>query len=410
MLSRLAGSRSTFVARTMPHLITIGLPMGMERAVIVGGGILGTMHALEASTHGWEVVHLEADLAPRRASVRNFGLVWISGRAPGPELELALRARLLWEQAAARTPDIGFRPDGSLTVAHHPSELALMAEAVGRADATARGLELLDAGAVRDRNPCLRGEIVGGLWCGRDAVIEPGATLGALRRTLESTGRYHWLPGRCVVDVRPGRAGPGSGTDPVVTDHLGTVHHGALVLLCTGDRLAGLGGAVGAALAAAPLRRCRLQMMETAPLRGRLTTAVADADSLRYYPGFALPGRAGLPPASAETRRWGMQLLMVQRAAGGLTIGDTHDYDEPFDFAVDETVYESLGRRAEAILGDPLPPVIRRWSGVYTQVVDDRLYLRHPVDDGVWLVTGPAGRGMTLSPAIAEETWKAVVG
>jgi glycine/D-amino acid oxidase-like deaminating enzyme len=27
------------------------------------------------------------------------------------------------------------------------------------------------------------------------------------------------------------------------------------------------------------------------------------------------------------------------------------------------------------------------------------------VDPGVWVVTGPAGRGMTLAPAIAEETW-----
>src|ERR1035441_6698992 len=73
-------------------------PMSLERAVIVGGGIIGTMHALEACHRGWDVIHLEADPGPRRASVRNFGLVWVSGRAPGPELDLALRARDLWEQ------------------------------------------------------------------------------------------------------------------------------------------------------------------------------------------------------------------------------------------------------------------------------------------------------------------------
>jgi glycine/D-amino acid oxidase-like deaminating enzyme len=26
------------------------------------------------------------------------------------------------------------------------------------------------------------------------------------------------------------------------------------------------------------------------------------------------------------------------------------------------------------------------------------------LDDGVWVITGPGGRGMTLGPAIAEQT------
>ena len=37
-----------------------------------------------------------------------------------------------------------------------------------------------------------------------------------------------------------------------------------------------------------------------------------------------------------------MQLLCVQRLHGGLTIGDTHEYDEPFAFDVDEAPYAYL--------------------------------------------------------------------
>src|ERR1700727_896183 len=102
--------------------------MDAQRVVIVGGGVLGTMHALEACRRGWVVVHLEADAGPRRASVRNFGLVWVSGRAEGEELELGLRARELWESTAALIPGVGFRANGSLTVATEPEELALMEE------------------------------------------------------------------------------------------------------------------------------------------------------------------------------------------------------------------------------------------------------------------------------------------
>ncbi len=103
-----------------------------------------------------------------------------------------------------------------------------------------------------------------------------------------------------------------------------------------------------------------------------------------------------------------MQLLLVQRANSGLTIGDTHVYDEPFDFAVDENLCDHLRARAERILGWPLPPVVRRWAGVYAVATDNRLYFSQRIDPDVWLVTGPAGRGMTFAPAIAEETWEAV--
>jgi FAD dependent oxidoreductase TIGR03364 len=333
--------------------------------------------------------------------VRNFGLVWVSGRAAGVEMDLAVRARELWEQLAVHSPAVGFRPDGSLTVARHPGELALMAEAAGRPDAGRRGLDLLDADGVRAVNPAVRGELLGGLHCSRDAIVEPGLVLGALRVTLEATGRYTWIPRRQVIDVE--RAAGGTA---VAVDQLGERHEGSAVVLCIGDRLTGLGGRIGAALAAAPLRRCRLQMMQTAPAAERLSTALADADSMRYYPAFALPGQAGLPEPSATTTDWGMQLLLVQRAAGGLTIGDTHAYDEPFDFAVEEHLYTDLAARAEAVLGWTLPPVVRRWAGVYTGATDDRIYYRTTVDAGVVVVTGPAGRGMTLSPAIAEETWE----
>ena len=123
--------------------------------MIVGGGVLGTMHALEACRRGWQVTHLEADAGPRRASVRNFGLIWVSGRAPGVELELALRARDLWGRLSLEAPGIGFRADGSLTVATDAAELALMAETANQPDALSRGFELLDPAGVRSHNPVL---------------------------------------------------------------------------------------------------------------------------------------------------------------------------------------------------------------------------------------------------------------
>jgi FAD dependent oxidoreductase TIGR03364 len=377
------------------------------RIVIVGGGILGTMHAVMARRRGLAVTHLEREPEGRGASVRNFGLIWVSGRRAGPELALALRARELWESIAADAPGTGFRPAGSLTVASTEAELAVMREAAELPDAKQREFEVLSPDDVREVNPALRGEVAGGLWCRADAIVEPRVALPALRAWLASAGGsgYEWRPGHEAAEVGPDG----------VRDQFGRWHQGDLVVLCTGANFTGVAGphlAATGALASAPgtagtgLRRVRLQMLQTRPFAGRLTTSVADGDSLRYYPAYDVPSLTSLPPQAAVAAANRAQLLMVQRLDGSLTIGDTHEYDEPFAFDVDEGAYDHLLARAAALLGTQLPPVQRRWAGAYSEVTGTAaLYHRSTVAPGVVLVTGPGGRGMTCSPAIAEETF-----
>jgi FAD dependent oxidoreductase TIGR03364 len=373
------------------------------RVVIVGGGILGTMHAVMARRRGLAVTHLEREQEGRGASVRNFGLVWVSGRRAGPELALALRARELWAEIADLAPGTGFRPHGSLTIATSEAELDVMREAAALPDAKQREFELLSPGEVRSVNPGLQGEFLGGLYCRADAIVEPRLALPALRASLTGPG-YEWRAGLEAVEV----AANG------VRDSRGTWHRGDLVVLCTGANFTGLAGdhlASSGALArdagGAGLRRVRLQMLQTAPLPGSLTTSVADGDSLRYYPAFEVPSRDALPPQAPVAAANRAQLLLVQRLDGSLTIGDTHEYDEPFAFDVTEHAYEHLLARAQVLLGTGLPPVRRRWAGVYSEVTGTAaLYHRSAVRPGVVLVTGPGGRGMTCSPAIAEETFR----
>jgi glycine/D-amino acid oxidase-like deaminating enzyme len=182
------------------------------------------------------------------------------------------------------------------------------------------------------------------------------------------------------------------------------------VILCPGAAFTGVAGRYQRYLARDGVRRVRLQMMQTAPLAERVTTAVADGGSLRYYPAYDLRGRSALPPQVPVAARTRAQLLLVQRADGALTIGDTHEYAEPFAFDVDEDAYDHLRARAEALLGAPVPRVQRRWAGVYSEVdpgvAAHALYHRSEVEPGVVLVTGPGGRGMTCAPAIAEETFR----
>ena len=117
---------------------------GAARAVVAGGGILGTWHAFELVEAGFAVDHLEAEAAPTGASVRNFGLVWVSGRRSGAELDVALRARRRWEEVGAAVPGIGFRPTGSLTVARTGTEREVMEAFARHPAAAARSIAFLE--------------------------------------------------------------------------------------------------------------------------------------------------------------------------------------------------------------------------------------------------------------------------
>ncbi|MEU6067223.1 TIGR03364 family FAD-dependent oxidoreductase [Streptomyces sp. NPDC047082] len=367
------------------------------RVTVVGAGVVGTMHAWQAVERGHRVVQIEREAEARGASLRNFGQIWVSGRAGGDELETALRARELWEGMGGRVRGLGFRANGSLTPVRGPLELAVAEAAVARADAAARGYKLLTPGEARALNPALRGDFTAALYCERDAAVEPRTAQLALRAELLKSPNYTFLPGREVREV--------VGAGAVRDDH-GDVHHADVVVLCTGAWLGGLVRELtGPDL---PVRRVRLQMMQTDPLGEALTTSVADADSFRYYPAYASPAldelnaRQQQPRTAAEHK---MQLLMVQRADGGLTIGDTHEYEHPFAFDTLEDPYDHLTEVVESLLGRPLPKIRCRWAGVYAQCSDtSRVVHRQQVSDGVWLVTGPGGRGMTCSPAIAETT------
>src|SRR5262249_49149928 len=155
-----------------------------------------------------------------------------------------------------------------------------------------------------------QGDFVAAMHCRLDAAVEPQRVPGALRAAMTRDDRYSLMTGRHVVEIADGR----------VRDHLGHVHEGDVVFVCPGANYA-FDGWPPERL---PLRRVRLQMLETEPFSSKVTTSLADGDSLRYYPVFDVPARAQLDPPAPLVAAKRIQLLVQQRLDGALTIGDTH--------------------------------------------------------------------------------------
>lgn len=368
-----------------------------KQILIIGGGVIGTMHAWRLVKRGYRVVQIDRDPVPLQASVRNFGLVWVGGRRAGEELEEALLARELWDEVAADVRDLSLRANGSLTIARAAAEVKVMEQSMLLPDAEARGWQLLSAEEARQINPAVRGKFEAALYCSKDAAVEPAHLLHNIRHHLLAHDNYTWVPNTEIVDVNEGPTGP------VAFAATGEMFHGDFALVCPGADHKSL---FGAQLAESPIRRVRLQMMSTVPLGEELTTSIGDGDSMRYYPAYDVPALRELPPQDPIAAGAKMQLLMVQRTDGTLTIGDTHEYDEPFDIFLREPEYDYLIEVASDILGRPLPKVARRWDGVYSQRTDGAICERTHISKTIVVVTGPGGRGNSLAPAIAENTVK----
>ena len=178
------------------------------RVTIIGGGILGTAHALEAIQRGHHVTHLEREVEARGATVRNFGLVWVSGRAD-VELDAALRSRELWEQhrrahSRRRIPARGLAD----AVAHararsrSPKQVVARVPTPRRADSNCSN----PTGSARSIPRCAASSLPA-LHCSRDGAVESRQAMPAIRalpgghRPVHVRARH-----RGALDRRPGGA------------------------------------------------------------------------------------------------------------------------------------------------------------------------------------------------------------
>jgi hypothetical protein len=359
---------------------------------------MGTAHAYEAVRRGLDVEQFEASAEARQASVRSLGALTFSAASPGLDLTLSLEAARLWtemlgdEQASGAGPARRhiLRRTGSFTVAVDAAERSALQRLAARADAPARGWQLLDREATRSAVPALDGELRGSLHSDLDAVMDPTAALSRLRRTMEATGRYRFRPGVEIRDVE---------SDGVV-DYAGRVTKGDFVVLCPG---ASFRLAASVLRQPSALRSVRLQAVQTSAPAVRLTAPLSDLTSLLAH---GVEGHEqDRPPPFPDEGDIQVRLNCVPRPDGSLLVGQVQDVEDPHGFDLLERPMNEVLRRLENMLGAPLPPVTRRWSGTVHESLDGRLWYRSDLDQSAVVIAGTDERGITLAPAIACDTF-----
>lgn len=371
--------------------------MSSYDVLVVGGGIVGLAHALEASRRGLTVLLCERLPRAVGASVRNFGMIWPIGQAPGRAFQRAMKSRERYLELAAQA---GFWIDrvGSVHAVHHEDELACVRQFVERAGPAGFEVGCMSPKEAVARCPALRPErLLGALWSGTELAVNPREVVARLHAHLASMPGVQVRTGCAVRRIEHPRAELASGETVTATR----------IFVCGGDDVETLYPEV---LRSAALSRCKLQMMRTVVQPGgfRLGTHVAAGSTLRHYPVFKnVPALKDVKSRFARDYphfdRWGIHVMASQTREGEITIGDSHEYGDlldPFDLdQIDRWILEYL----TGFLNLPDLTIAQRWHGVYLKRMDGFLEFIHEPEPGVRIVTGLGGNGMTLSMGLAVE-------
>jgi len=353
--------------------------------VVVGAGIVGLAHAVEAVRRGLSVLVVERNERAVGASVRNFGHGCVTGQV-GQSHDWALGSRTRWQQLADQA---GFwiGTDGAVIAARSTDELAVVEQL---AHAGCDDVRLLDrrqlAGHVE-----LSDDVLGGAHLPLDIRVNPRHALSAIAEWIQGQGgaQIWWstsllgLDGETVLTTR----------GEVTSDR---------TVVCVGHDVDRLFPDIASTAA---LQRCVLHMLRVASPGGRrYAPAVLSGTSLLRYPAFtAVASHASLRERyerdQPELLRVGLNLMFTQLPDGDLTIGDTHAYGVTHDPYRDESLDRLVLVAAARLLGVPGLEVKQRWRGVYASAPADTLIAQATATATVVSVT--SGIGMTIAHGLA---------
>ncbi|MDJ1472129.1 TIGR03364 family FAD-dependent oxidoreductase [Cytophagaceae bacterium DM2B3-1] len=363
---------------------------------IVGAGIVGLAMAYTAARRGLKVGVFERNGKAIGASIRNFGMIWPIGQPSGVLLERALRSREIYLDVAKQA-GFWYNPNGSLHVAYHKDEWAVLEEFVEQNRGNGYTCELItDTKKIQEKSPAVKAEgLIGALWSETEMIVDPREVIATLPDFLHQKYEVDFHFGTAITGVNGSYLE--AGNQKWQADR---------IVICSGADFETLYPEL---FASSSITKCKLQMMRTSSQGNgwSMGASLCAGLTLTHYAAFKdCPSLADLNERFAQTmpayKKYGIHVLVSQNAKGELTLGDSHEYGltpEPFDKSeIDQWVLDYLATFAHF----PDLHIKERWHGIYPKLTNGGTELVVEAESNVWIVNGLGGAGMTLSLGLAE--------
>ncbi|MEU9332436.1 FAD-binding oxidoreductase [Streptomyces sp. NPDC048290] len=151
--------------------------------VVVGAGMVGAACAYYAGLAGMDVVVLDRGAVSGGTTGGGEGNLLVSDKEPGPELELALLSLRLWGEIADEFgAAVEYEAKGGIVVAETPDALAALDAFAARQRASGVSALSVDPERLRELEPHLTLDALGGVLYPQDAQVMPALAAAHLLR------------------------------------------------------------------------------------------------------------------------------------------------------------------------------------------------------------------------------------
>lgn len=368
--------------------------MSQRSAIVIGAGIVGLATARALAVRGYQVKVIERNEKAIGASIRNFGMIWPIGQPDGELYERAMLSRQIWKEVCD-SAGIWYDEVGSLHVAHNKDERIVLQELVDTYKH--HGYQFLNTNETIKRSAVVVPEdLEGGLYSPHEMIVDPRVAIAKIPVCLTQKYAVEFLFGKTVTDI----AYPSvyAGIEGWEADE---------IYVCSGADFETLYPQL---FATVPITKCKLQMMRIVaqPDDFRIGPAVCGSLSLIHYNAFKAAGslnelRKRFEIEYSEYIKWGIHVMVSQNQTGELTVGDSHEYGltpDPFEKQfINKLILDYLKKMAR--FKDET--VIETWNGIYSKLTDGQAHLVLEPEQGVTIINGLGGAGMTLSFGLCEQ-------
>ena len=367
--------------------------MHSKSAIVIGAGIVGLAMSRSLAERGYKITVFERNEKAVGASVRNFGMIWPVGQPDGKMYERALRSKQIWKQVCTDA-GLWYEEKGSMHLAHNHIENTVLNELAERK--SDRPFQLLLPEQTKKISPAVNTEnLLCGLFSADEMIVEARKAIEIIPSYLHEKYNVDFYFNTAVTQIHYPEVK--AGNNKWSADE---------IYVCSGSDFETLYPEV---FEASHFTKCKLQMMRLCAQNEnmRIGPALCGGLSLVHYKSFeAAPSLNKLKKYYEENYpdylKWGIHVMVSQNAEGELTIGDSHEYGlvhDPFDKQfINQLIIDYL--KKFALFNNW--QLLQSWHGIYSKLSHKTEFVYHP-QQGVTIVNGIGGAGMTLSFGLAEE-------
>lgn len=365
-----------------------------KSAIVIGAGIVGLASARALGARGYQVTVIERSSKAVGASIRNFGMVWPIGQPEGKLYERALKAKSIWKEVLTGGK-LWFHEGGSLHMAYHQDELEVIQQIVEVSEA--RPVSVLTPEATLSKSPAVnQNGLLGSLFCKDEMIVDPREAIAGIPAYLTEKYGVKFIWDTAISEVSHPTVS--SGKNQWSADE---------IFVCSGQDFETL---YPEEFSNTAITKCKLQMLrlESQPENWKIGPALCGGLSLIHYDGFKAAAsldklKERYKAEYAEYLKWGIHVMASQNGLGEITVGDSHEYAltfDPFDREfINTMILDYLATFAEF----KSSKVFQTWHGIYPKMTNGNTEIVLRPGEGVTIINGLGGAGMTLSFGLCDE-------